>query len=239
MTTKINVLVPMAGLGSRFAEKGYALPKPLIKIFGKPMIQLVVESLNLDNANYIFIVQKEHRVKYHLDDVLDGIAPGCTIVEVDGLTDGAARTTLMAKHLINNDVPLVVSNSDQVVVWDSSVFRALAFSQGVIATFTADDPKWSYAEIENGIVKRVAEKEVISNNASVGIYSFKTGADYVKYAEQMIAKDIRTNNEFYIAPVYNEAIEDGQLVVAYEVEEMHGLGTPEDMNNYINEVIND
>ena len=226
----------MAGMGSRFIEKGYHLPKPLIKIFGKPMIQLVVESLDLE-ANYIFIVQKEHRVKYHLDDVLDGIAPGCKVVEVDGLTDGAARTTLMAKDLINNHTPLVIANSDQVVVWDSSVFKSLISSQNVIAVFEANDPKWSYAEIENGIVKRVAEKEVISNNASVGIYSFKTGAEYIKYAEQMIAKDIRTNNEFYIAPVYNEAIADGQLTIAYDVKEMHGLGTPEDMNKFIEDSI--
>ena len=233
---KLNVLIPMAGMGSRFIEKGYHLPKPLIKIFGKPMIQLVVESLDLE-ANYIFIVQKEHRVKYHLDDVLDGIAPGCKVVEVDGLTDGAARTTLMAKDLINNHTPLVIANSDQVVVWDSSVFKSLISSQNVIAVFEANDPKWSYAEIENGIVKRVAEKEVISNNASVGIYSFKTGAEYIKYAEQMIAKDIRTNNEFYIAPVYNEAIADGQLTIAYDVKEMHGLGTPEDMNKFIEDSI--
>lgn len=236
---KINVLIPMAGQGTRFAEKGYGLPKPLIKIFGKPMIQLVVESLAIDNADYIFIVQKEHRAKYHLDDVLDEIVPGCRVIEVDGLTDGAAITTLAAKDLIDNDTPLVIANSDQVVVWDSSVFRALAFSQGVIAVFQDNDPKWSYAEIEKGIVKRVAEKEVISNNASVGIYGFKSGSDYVKYAEQMIAKDVRTNNEFYIAPVYNEAIADGQLTIAYEVQEMHGLGTPEDMNDYINRMMND
>ena len=234
----INVVIPMAGLGTRFLEKGYSLPKPLIRIFGKPMIQLVVESLNLD-ANYIFIVQKEHRVKYHLDDILDSIAPGCQVVEVDGLTEGAAVTTLATKHLIDNDTPLIISNSDQVVVWDSSMFRSLIGSQNVIAVFKADDPKWSYAEVDHGIVKRVAEKEVISNDANVGIYSFKTGAEYVKYAEQMIAKNIRTNNEFYIAPVYNEAIADGQLTIVYDVKEMHGLGTPEDMNNYINRMIND
>ncbi len=228
----------MAGLGTRFLEKGYNLPKPLIRIFGKPMIQLVVESLNLE-ANYIFIVQKEHRVKYHLDDVLDEIVPGCTIVEVDGLTDGAARTVLEAKHLINNDMPLVISNSDQVVVWDSLAFRSRIGSQGVIAVFEDTDPKWSYCEVDQGIVKRVAEKEVISNIANVGIYSFKAGKDFVKYAEQMIDKNIRVNNEFYIAPVYNEAISDGQVIVTYEVDEMHGVGTPEDMNNYINRMIND
>lgn len=239
MKNKLNVLIPMAGLGSRFAEGGYAAPKPLIKIFGKPMIQLVVESLKLD-ANYIFIVQKEHRVKYHLDDVLDGIAPGCTIVEVDGVTDGAARTALMAKELINNDVPLVISNSDQVVVWSSSVFKSVLATSSVVALFHADESKWSYAKInDDGLISEIAEKKVISNNASVGIYGWKTGADFVKYAEQMIEKDIRTNNEFYIAPVYNEAIADGQRVVPLFVDEMHGVGTPEDMNNYIRKVIND
>lgn len=233
---KTNILIPMAGLGSRFAEKGYSLPKPLIKIFGKPMIQLVVESLGID-GNYIFLVQKDHRVKYHLDDVLDGIAPGCKVVEVDGLTDGAARTTLLAKELIDNDTPLLIANSDQVVAWDGLAFSSLMASQGVIALFHADETKWSYAKIDDGFITEVAEKKVISNNASVGIYGWKSGADYVKYAEQMIAKDIRTNNEFYIAPVYNEAIADGQKIVPYFVDEMHGIGTPEDMNAYINSVV--
>jgi dTDP-glucose pyrophosphorylase len=229
---KPNVLIPMAGLGSRFSEKGYSLPKPLIKIFGKPMIQLVVESLDVD-GNYIFIVQREHAVKYHLHDVLDEIAPGCKIVEIDGPTDGAARTTLVAKDLIDNDSPLLIANSDQVIVWDSVVFTSLMASWDVIALFNANDSKWSYAEIDGGKVVKVAEKEVISNDASVGIYGWQKGSDYVKYAEQMIDKDIRTNNEFYICPVYNEAIEDGRTVLPYFVDEMHGVGTPEDMNEFI------
>lgn len=230
---KPNVVIPMAGLGSRFTESGYTLPKPLIRIFGKPMIKLVVDSLQLD-ANYIFIVQKEHRVKFHLDDVLDEIAPGCKIVEVDGVTDGAARTVLMAKDLIDNDTPLIISNSDQVVVWSSFTFESVLASHSVVALFRADDSKWSYAKIDElGLICEVAEKKVISNNASVGIYGWKTGSDYVKYAEQMISKDIRTNNEFYIAPVYNEAIADGEKIIPYFVDEMHGLGTPEDMNNFI------
>jgi dTDP-glucose pyrophosphorylase len=223
----------MAGLGSRFAEKGYSLPKPLIKIFGKPMIQQVVDSLNID-GHYIFIVQKDHRVKYHLDDVLDEIAPGCTIVEVDGLTDGAARTTLFAKDSIDNDTPLVIANSDQVVVWSSLNFQALLeHSDGALAVFRADDPKWSYVKVDNALVSEVAEKKVISNTANVGIYGWSKGSDYVKYAEQMIAKDIKTNNEFYVAPVYNEAITDGKRIVPFFVEEMHGVGTPEDMNEFL------
>jgi NDP-sugar pyrophosphorylase family protein len=233
----INILIPMAGLGSRFAEKGYTLPKPLIKIFGKPMIQLVVDSLGID-GNYIFLVQKDHRVKYHLDDVLDEIAPGCKIVEIDGLTDGAARTTLFAKDLIDNDTPLLIANSDQVVAWSGASFTATLASVDAVALFRANESKWSYSKIENGFITEIAEKKVISDNANVGIYGWSKGSDYVKYAEQMIAKDIRTNNEFYIAPVYNEAIADGRKVAPYFVEEMHGIGTPEDMNNYINGVIN-
>jgi dTDP-glucose pyrophosphorylase len=230
---KTNVLIPMAGLGSRFIEKGYSLPKPLIKIFGKPMIQHVIDSLDID-GNYIFLVQKDHRIKYHLDDVLDEMAPGCKIVEVDGITDGAARTALLAKDLINDSTPLIIANSDQVVLWSSLDFQALLeHSDGALAVFKANDPKWSYIQINNAIVSEVAEKRVISNTANVGIYAWTKGSDYVKYAEQMIEKDIRTNNEFYVAPVYNEAIADGKTIVPFFVEEMHGLGTPEDMNEFI------
>ena len=227
----------MAGLGSRFVEKGYSLPKPLIKIFGKPMIQLVVESLGID-GNYIFLVQKDHRVRYHLDDVLDEIVPGCKIVEVDGLTDGAARTTLYAKDLINNDTPLLIANSDQVIVWSGIEFTATLASADAVALFKANESKWSYSKIEDDFIVEIAEKKVISDNANVGIYGWAKGSDYVKYTEQMIAKNIKTNNEFYIAPVYNEAIADGSKVVPFFVEEMHGIGTPEDMNKFIESHIN-
>jgi NDP-sugar pyrophosphorylase family protein len=222
----------MAGLGSRFAQKGYEKPKPLIDVNGVPMIKAVIDSLNID-GNYIFIVQKEHSVKYHLQDVLDEFVPGCKIVEIDGLTDGAARTTLAAKDLINNDAPLLIANSDQVIIWDSLVFTSLLRSRDAIALFKANDPKWSFAQINGGMVTKVAEKEVISDNASVGVYGFQHGSDYVKYAEQMIEKNIRTNNEFYICPVYNEAINDGHIVIPYFVEEMHGIGTPEDLEAYL------
>ncbi len=234
--TKPNVLIPMAGLGSRFVEKGYALPKPLINFFGKPMIQHVVDSLGID-GHYIFIVQKEHSVRYHLLDVLDSIAPGCSIVEIDGLTDGAARTTLVASHLIDNDRPLIIANSDQIVKWQGQIFSKLVNDWNLVALFEASDPKWSFAKIKDNLITEVAEKKVISNNASVGIYGWAKGSDYVKYAKLMIARDIRTNNEFYIAPVYNGAIADGQKVHPFFVEKMHGVGTPEDLNNYIDMVV--
>lgn len=222
----------MAGQGSRFFEAGYKKPKPLIDVEGVPMIQAVVDSLNIDGT-YIFIVQKIHSVQYHLLDVLSEMVPGCVIVEIDEPTDGAARTSLAAKKYVDNNNPLIIANSDQIVEWDSSEFVSLLTNYDTIALFKDTDPKWSFAKIDEGLVSEVAEKKVISDNASVGIYGWSRGSDYVKYAEQMINKNIRTNNEFYICPVYNESIAGGNNVIPYFVDQMFGLGTPEDLSKYL------
>ena len=233
---KMNVLIPMAGAGSRFANAGYTFPKPLIEVNGKPMIQVVVENLNIE-ANYTFIVQKDHYEKYSLQYLLNLIAPNCNIVQVDGITEGAACTTLLAKEFIDNDQPLLMANSDQFVEWNSNeclyAFNADGVDGGIL-TFKSTHPKWSYARIrEDGFVSEVAEKKPISDNATVGIYFWKKGSDYVKYAEQMIEKNIRTNNEFYVCPVYNEAIEDGKKIRIKDIKKMWGIGTPEDLNYFL------
>ena len=234
---KMNVVIPMAGHGSRFSQAGYTFPKPLIEVNGKPMIQVVVENLNIE-AHYIFLVQKEHYEKYQLKYMLNMIAPGCDIVQVDGVTEGAACTTLLAKNLINNDNPLLIANSDQYVEWNSNeclyAFTADGIDAGIV-TFHSVHPKWSYARLDSSeqFVEEVAEKRPISNLATVGIYFWKRGADYVKYAEQMIQKNIRTNNEFYVCPVFNEAIADGKRVRVKNIERMWGIGTPEDLKTYL------
>jgi HAD superfamily hydrolase (TIGR01509 family) len=232
----MNILIPMAGAGSRFQQAGYTFPKPLIDVEGKPMIQVVVDNLNID-ATYIYVVQKEHRLKFNLDTLLNLITPGCKIVEVDGITEGAACTTLLAKEFINNDEPLLIANSDQFVEWDSNEFMYKMIEQkvdGGILTFTSTHPKWSFAKVdEYGYVTEVAEKNPISDIATVGVYYWAKGSDYVKYAEQMIEKDIRTNNEFYTCPIFNEAIGDGKKIKTFNIEKMWGLGTPEDLNYYL------
>lgn len=233
---KLNVLVPMAGAGSRFEQAGYTFPKPLIEVRKKPMIQVVIENLNIE-ANYIFVVQKSHREKYNLDALLALVAPQCKIVEVDGLTEGAACTALLAKKYIDNQNPLFFANSDQFVEWDSNEFMYKMNETNVdggIVTFEATHPKWSFAKInENGFVTEVAEKKPISNIATVGYYYWKHGSDFVKYAEKMIQKNIRVNNEFYVCPVFNEAIGDNKKISIYKANSMWGLGTPEDLNYYL------
>ena len=233
---KMNVVIPMAGNGSRFLSAGYTFPKPLIEVNGKPMIQTVVDNLAID-ANFIFIVQKEHRNKYNLDSMLSLISPGCKIVEVDSVTEGAACTVLLAKEFIDNDNPLVIANSDQYVEWNSLDFFYKMNEQNLdagIVTFKSTHPKWSYARLdENEYVAEVAEKNPISNVATVGIYWWKKGSDYVKFAEQMIQKNIRVNNEFYVCPVFNEAILDNFKIKTFDVPKMWGLGTPEDLDYFI------
>ncbi len=232
----LTVLIPMAGAGSRFQKAGYTFPKPLIDVKGKPMIQLVVENLNI-KANYVYVVQKEHREKYNLDTLLNLITPNCKIVEVDGITEGAACTALLAKEFINNDTPLFFANSDQFVEWDSNEFLYKmneTDADGGIVSFRGTHPKWSFAKVdEQGLVTEVAEKNPISDIATVGYYYYKKGSDFVKYAEQMIEKDIRVNNEFYVCPVYNQAIEDGKEIRTFDIPKMWGLGTPEDLNYYL------
>jgi len=233
---ELNVVIPMAGAGSRFAEAGYQFPKPLVNVNDKPMIQAVVESLGI-KANYTYIVQAEHVKKYNLLDTLNLITPGCKMIVSDGLTQGAAATLLLAKKYINNDKPLILANSDQIVEWNSREFiydMYLKNADGGIATFTSSHPKWSYARTnEAGLVEEVAEKKPISNLATVGIYYWKRGSEFIKYAEQMIDKNIRVNNEFYTCPVFNEAIAEGKRVYTHPVKKMWGVGTPEDLESYL------
>jgi len=200
------------------------------------MIQVVVENLNID-ARYIFIVQKSHYEKYNLDYLLRLVTPRCEIVQIEGVTEGAACTTLLAKELIDNGNSLVIANSDQFVEWNSGETLYSFMADGIdggIVTFYATHPKWSFAKIdEDGIVTEVAEKKPISDIATVGIYFWKKGSDYVKYAEQMIERNIRTNGEFYVCPVFNQAIEDGKKFRVRNIEKMWGLGTPEDLNYFL------
>ena len=233
----LNIVIPMAGRGSRFANAGYELPKPLIDVNGRPMIEVVTRNIAPKcEHRFIYICQQEHLEKYALAEKLEKISPNSAIVTVDHITEGAACTVLLAEKYIDNDDPMMIANSDQFVDTDINEYlSAMGDSDGLIMTMPADDPKWSFIKYdENGYVTMVREKEVISNEATVGIYNYANGSDFVKYAKQMIRKNIRVNNEFYVAPVYNEMIEDGKKIVFKDVgEKMHGLGTPEDLERFL------
>lgn len=230
----------MAGRGGAFINAGYTFPKPLIDMGGKTMIEMVVENLRPKTPHrFIFVALKEHLDKYDLYHVLQKATDNkFEVVPLLGQTQGAACTVLTAIKYINNDDEMLIANADQIIDIDINSFIEAAREKGDgrIMTFKSSHPKWSYARTdESGMVLETAEKKVISDNATVGLYFFKKGSDFVSSAQSMIKKDIRHNNEFFVCPVYNEMLIAGSKIYTHEIkpEQMHGLGTPEDLNQFL------
>ena len=246
----LNIVLPIAGKGSRFVKEGYMLPKPLIPIHGVPMIKIVTENLrpNCDHR-FIYICQKEHIEKYDLENKLREYTgeDNTVVIGIDYMTEGQVCTVLVAKDYINNDDPLMSANSDQWIDFNINEYLADMDERnldGLIMTMKSDDPKWSFAKTdESGYVIETAEKKPISNDATVGIYNFRHGSDLVRAAEQMIADGIRVNNEFYTCPCYNYLVKEGKKIGVYSIGEeyngMYGLGIPYDLRWFEEHEISD
>ena len=237
----INIVIPMAGAGSRFAKAGYTKPKPFIDVLGKPMICHVLDNLNIPDSKFILLARKDHY--QNEPETIQWIKDNYKVefVLIDKLTEGAACTVLHAHRLINNDTPLLIANSDQIV--DMNVSDYIKDSEdrnldGSVLCFVDAElnPKWSFAKIDNnGIILEIKEKQPISEFATVGIYYFAKGNTFVSNAIDMIVRNERVNNEFYVAPVYNYAIASGDKFGIYNIDmsQMHGTGIPEDLDKYI------
>jgi dTDP-glucose pyrophosphorylase len=236
MSGPLQIVVPMAGRGSRFTDAGYEQPKPLIDVLGKPMIQRVVENLTpIREHRFVFIGQREHLERYRVGQLLTTIAPTATVVALDAVTEGAACTVLTARDHLEGELPLMIANCDQWLDTDIDAYLMAADSpdtDGLIMTMPADHPKWSYVGLDDqGLVSIVVEKQVISPHATVGVYNFARAAAFTSGADRMISADKRVNGEFYVAPVYNELIGDGALIRVHDVgPAMWGLGTPDDLD---------
>ncbi len=237
--TPLTIVVPMAGRGSRFAEAGFKDPKPLIPVRGVPMIKLVIDNLTPRRPHrFVFICQRDHVRAYDLEPKLTAWAPGCSIVQLDGVTEGAACSVLTAEAFLG-DGPLMIANSDQYLdVAIDDYLDAMAGLDGLIMTMTADDPKWSFVAVDaRGLATEVAEKVPISDEATVGVYNFARGRDFADAAREMIARDLRVNGEFYVAPVYNMLIARGARIgihnIGAEAAGMYGLGIPADLELFL------
>jgi NDP-sugar pyrophosphorylase family protein len=184
ISPSLNIVIPMAGEGSRFRQAGYAKPKPFIDVMGKPMIKWVMENLDVPGAHFILIARKEHvSAEQELVEILKKEFP-VTIITVDQLTEGTVCTVLFARKYINNNVPLLIANSDQWVEFSLDAMLRDAYQNkwdGSILTFTDTEmnPKWSFAKAnKKGEVIEVKEKVAISDKATVGIYFFSKGSDF-------------------------------------------------------------
>ena len=237
---KPNILVPMAGLGSRFIKEGFKVPKQIINIKDKHLIDISLDCLNYKDCNLIFVLRDEHVYNHHMDELLmKKFGDDISIVVLDQLTDGSVCSCLFAESLIDNDSPLVIHTLDIEFrpVFDPHVMETLD-ADGLILTFKSNSTNYSYAQLDkDGNVIKTAEKKAISPNACVGIYGFKKGSDFCKYAREMIERDLRTKNEFYISPLYNVLIEDGKKIVTEDVDKMHIFGTPDEYHFYKDNVV--
>lgn len=238
----MNIVVPMAGAGSRFLNEGYKLPKPLIDVGGRMMFEIVYHNLKPScEHQFHFIIQQNHIADFDLANSLQTLGPNISVFPINGLTKGAACTVLTVKNQINTDQQLMIANCDQYIdinIDDYLQAFEKSTADGFIMTMTATDPKWSFARVDDqGYVTEVREKQPISQEATVGLYNFAKGSDFVAGAEQMITKNICTNNEFYVAPVYNELIAQGRRFGVYNIgsehDGMHGIGTPDDLRTFL------
>ena len=239
----INIVIPMAGAGSRFAKAGYEDPKPLIDVNGKHMIEVVINNLKPKrySATFIFVCQRSHFEHYELEKVFSESGISYEVICIEGITEGAACTVLKAKDFIDNDIPLMIANSDQWCNFDVDDYlddiKARNLS-GSMLTMKANENKWSYAKLgEDNLVTEVVEKVVVSDEATVGIYNYSQGRDFVTHAKRMIENDWRSNGEFYVAPVYTLMATAGARIGIYNIgkdrQGMYGLGIPSDLEFFL------
>jgi NDP-sugar pyrophosphorylase family protein len=238
---KINIVIPMAGEGKRFINAGYTTPKPLLDIDGKPIIQHIIDSMKVPNAQFVFIVRKDHCDEHQIDKKLLEIDPSAKIIIINEITQGAICTVLLAKELFDDDNPVIIKDCDQIPNWAPDHFFKFVKrknADGAIVNIHTDLPHFSFSRVNSyGKITETAEKSVISNHGSVGIYYFAKGSELIKYANQMIEKNLRVNNEFYTCPVYNQYIQDGKLILHYPIAELFQFNTPEEFHENKGKVV--
>lgn len=242
----LQIVIPMAGRGQRFRDAGYTTPKPLIELDGCTLIELVVANVAPSRPHRIVVCAlAEHLADGSLERTLRRVAPAVEIVTVDAVTDGPAATVELAGPLLDPDAPLLVANSDQYVdIAIDDFLSSLDASDGSIMTFRCDnDPKWSYVEFDEPILANrriigVVEKVPVSDEATVGIYTYARAGDLLWATAEMRARGIRTNGELYVAPGYTLlARERRRRLAMFDVTgRMHGLGVPADLEAFTGEV---
>lgn len=234
----LNIIIPMAGLGSRFSDAGFEVPKPLIEIDGKTLIQHSVESLGIQ-GRFIFITREYDNPEHNsrLTEILNDLAPGHVELRAKGKQFGTSFSALLAKDYIDNEDELILTNCDQRLEWDPEDFLRMSRSHGIdgsILVHPSSSHKHSYAVVQNGLVTHLAEKNPISDNALVGLHYWKHGKDFVKSAESLIGDCIKDGRESYVSLTYNYLINDGKRIVSHSIpaNQYIPLGTPRDLEIY-------
>ena len=231
---KYNLLIPMVGRGQRFKDEGFTLPKQLIEVGHKQIIDWSLSCIETDECNMIFVIRRDTVTNNQMDKVLrEKFGDDIEIVIAEEDTEGTVSSCLLAKDYINNDLPLSITTLD--MYFEPHFDPAhVPDADGCVVTFYADNPAYSYSEVgEDGYVKRTAEKEVISNHSHAGLYHFARGSDFVRLGQLMVLQNIRVKNEFYIAPLYNLFIKEGMKIALYPIDNLWSMGTPSERTHFL------
>lgn len=240
----MRIVVPMAGSDELFRKHGFPFAKPVIEIDGRPMIEHATDCLNvIDGAKFVFIVREEDDLRFHLREVLQLLHSDCHIIRTEGGTAGAACTTLLAVEHMANDDELLIANADQILAFDLkaaiSDFRARKLDAGTVV-FDSVHPRWSFVKTDqDGMVIEAAEKRPISRNATVGLYYFRRGQDFVDAAQSMILKGADVNGGYFVCPTFNELILSQKKIGTYHIdrEQYVSLATPQAVEDYEQDLI--
>lgn len=235
----MNFVIPMAGRGQRFVDAGFDLPKMLIKAKGKTLLEWSIDSLPLSLCtNLICIILREHEEQYQLSEKIKsiyGTSLNLKFFVLDHITRGQAETVWLARSLFDQQLDLVIFNIDTYFHSDT-LTKALQRKDidGVLGSFNSNQSRFSFARLnEDDYIVETTEKVAISNNALTGLYHFKNTSDFEDTVSFHLENNIRVNNEFYIAPMYNYLIKKGRKFIIDKVNEFDILGTPEELKLFL------
>lgn len=229
-----NIIFPLAGLGKRFQKAGYIQTKPLIHAGSKTIIEWSLESIQItENVNVIFVIRKDQSIRHGIDSYLKKLFPKCTLVELDQATNGSLETVVKAIEKLNLKGHLHIHTSDLVLPNPIKLglpFKEETSIEAVSYTFKANSPNYSYCKLKDGnLIEDMIEKEIISQTANIGIYSFRSIDKFINYSKKIINNERKIKNEYYISSVFGDLIKDGNNVRSQNVEEVHVIGTPSEL----------
>lgn len=241
----MKVIIPMAGLGDRFKEKNYTEPKPLIEVYGKKIIEYILEMFDA-NDEYIFICNEIHLTTTNMPEILKKLCPNSKVVSIPQHKKGPVYTVEYCFDLIEDDEEVIISYCDNPLVWsktDFTNFIKLNEYDGCILTHTGFHPhtlsttKMAFIKGENNLMEEIKEKESYTDtpeneHASTGVYYFKKGSYIKKYFKELMDKDLNYNGEYYVTLVYNLLVNDNKKVGYYDTEFVTVFGTPEEIENF-------
>ena len=195
------------------------------------MLKWALKSIqDITYSKIIFIALKDHDRKYGISDLIRDLVDNPIVILIDKVTEGQLCTVLCAREYLKNQEDLMIIPSDTLVISDlgKAIEEKSSDCKGIISVAKLPGKQWSFAKTnESGDVVEVAEKIRISDLASTGLYYFDNSAEFVKNADEIINNREKTQNEYYIIPVYQRMINQGKKIIIFHAKEMWDLGTPE------------